>query len=305
MHSSVERDIALGRIVCPVSRVALRVEGDTLVGPQRVFHRTNGVPMLLEDEEAARAYVQSSASMTADYAEFERPGLMRRLADAGAHDYRSKASNAAFARLFAGAPPDATFLSIGGGPTRSHPELINLNVGPFANVDIVGDAYHLPYADASVDGIDCQAVLEHLADPHAAISEMHRVLRPGGKAFVATPFMQGFHGYPSHFQNYTVIGHQELFKRHGFTVLDAGVAVGPAYALTAVVSFFLSSYLPSVLGFPLRALWFGVKQIVKPLDIWLNQHPNAHVLASLVYALVEKSVAPSKSELTAPDQSER
>jgi SAM-dependent methyltransferase len=298
MHSRVERDIALGRIVCPVSRVALRIDGDTLVGPQRIYHRANGVPVLLEDEAAAREYVHSSTRMTSDYAEFERPGLIRRLADAGAHDYRSKASNASFARLFAGAPADATFLSIGGGPTRSHPDLINLNVGSFPNVDIVGDAYRLPYADASVDGIECQAVLEHLADPHAAISEMNRVLKPGGKAFVATPFMQGFHGYPSHFQNYTVIGQQEVLKQHGFTVLDAGVAVGPAYTLTAVVAFFLSSYLPRVLGFPIRAMWFGVKQIVKPLDIWLNQHPNAHVLASLVYVLAQKPSAPGDSDLS-------
>jgi SAM-dependent methyltransferase len=288
MRKTVERDIERGRLVCPVSRAALKIDGDTLIAPGRTYHLVGGVPLLIEDEAAARTYVQSSGRMVADYNEFERPGLLRRLADAGAHDYRSKASNAAFDRMMDEAPADATMVSIGGGPTRAHPDLVNLNIGPFANVDVVADAYQLPYADGVVDLIDCQAVLEHLADPHAAIAEMHRVLKPGGRAFVATPFMQGFHGYPSHFQNYTVIGHQEVFKQRGFRVLDSGVAVGPAYTLTAVVAGFLSNYLPRTLGLPFRALWFVVKQAVKPLDIWLNQHPNAHVLASLVYVLVEK-----------------
>jgi SAM-dependent methyltransferase len=288
MRTSVQRDIELGRLVCPVSRQALKIVGDSLTAPGHTYHLAGGVPLLIEDEAAAAAYVQSSGGMVADYKEFERPGFLRLLADAGAHDYRSKASNAAFALMMAGAPADATMISVGGGPTRSHPDLININIGPFANVDVVGDAYRLPYADGVVDVIESQAVLEHLADPDAAISEMHRVLKPGGRAFFATPFMQGFHGYPSHFQNYTVIGHQEILKRHGFRILDAGVAVGPAYTLTAVIAGFLSNYLPRAVGLPLRALWFLVKQAVKPLDIWLNQHPKAHVLASLVYVLAEK-----------------
>jgi hypothetical protein len=61
------------------------------------------------------------------------------------HAHENPAANAACARLIAEVPADATLVSIGGGPTRSHPDL-----GPFANVDVVADAYRLPYADASV-----------------------------------------------------------------------------------------------------------------------------------------------------------
>jgi ubiquinone/menaquinone biosynthesis C-methylase UbiE len=43
------------------------------------------------------------------------------------------------------------------------------------------DATSLPVSDASVDRAVCVQVLEYLADPAAALAEMHRALRPGGR----------------------------------------------------------------------------------------------------------------------------
>ena len=45
-----------------------------------------------------------------------------------------------------------------------------------------GTADALPVADGSVDLVWCERVLQHLADPAAAIVEIARVLRPGGRA---------------------------------------------------------------------------------------------------------------------------
>jgi ubiquinone/menaquinone biosynthesis C-methylase UbiE len=54
------------------------------------------------------------------------------------------------------------------------------------NVDFKsGDAEHLPFADAEFDGAVTRAALHHFADPQRAISEMFRVLRPGGAAVFA------------------------------------------------------------------------------------------------------------------------
>ncbi len=53
------------------------------------------------------------------------------------------------------------------------------------NVEFVqGDAHALPFADASFDLVYCRYVLEHLADPGRALTEMRRVLRPGGRVAV-------------------------------------------------------------------------------------------------------------------------
>lgn len=48
-------------------------------------------------------------------------------------------------------------------------------------VDIrVGDAYALPFADASFDIVHAHQLLQHLSDPVRALAEMGRVLKPGG-----------------------------------------------------------------------------------------------------------------------------
>lgn len=46
---------------------------------------------------------------------------------------------------------------------------------------------HLPFADNSFDLVTCQTVLIHLADVPAALSEMIRVLRPGGLLLAVEP----------------------------------------------------------------------------------------------------------------------
>ena len=50
----------------------------------------------------------------------------------------------------------------------------------------VADCSRIPLKDASVDLIFCRFVLEHLADPPAALREFARVLRPGGVVVMTT-----------------------------------------------------------------------------------------------------------------------
>lgn len=49
----------------------------------------------------------------------------------------------------------------------------------------VADAARLPFGTDEFDSCRCDRTLQHLADPHAALQEMARVVRPGGAVLVS------------------------------------------------------------------------------------------------------------------------
>jgi SAM-dependent methyltransferase len=55
-----------------------------------------------------------------------------------------------------------------------------LEVGDADVTFVTGDLYALPYDDGAFDVVHAHQVLQHLADPVAALQEMARVCRPGG-----------------------------------------------------------------------------------------------------------------------------
>jgi len=60
-------------------------------------------------------------------------------------------------------------------------ELARRDAGELANLEFrTGDAYALPVEDASFDAVHAHQLLQHLADPVAALREMRRACRPGG-----------------------------------------------------------------------------------------------------------------------------
>src|SRR3972149_916335 len=60
--------------------------------------------------------------------------------------------------------------------------------------DVVDDICNIQKVSAdSFDGIVCLAVLEHVYDPHAAINNLHAVLRSGGHLFLYVPFLYRYH----------------------------------------------------------------------------------------------------------------
>jgi SAM-dependent methyltransferase len=211
------------------------------------------------------------------------------MTDARRNDRRTAASRAAEARVLALCDGSARVLGLGGGPFRVHPNIINLNVFPLKNVDVVGDAHRLPIAAASIDAVHCEAVFEHLQDPADAALELHRVMKAGAVAYVCTPFLQPFHGYPSHYQNFTHVGQRRLFERAGFAVLECGTCVGPGWAVAGIVAAFIGQYTPRFVRWPARAVWFVIAgALVRPLDRWLASREDSYVLASTTYVLIAK-----------------
>lgn len=63
--------------------------------------------------------------------------------------------------------------------------------GNFTNLD----AENLPFADGSFDFVYSHGVLHHTPDTQAAFDEVHRVLRPGGKAVIMVYYRYSYNYY--------------------------------------------------------------------------------------------------------------
>lgn len=83
------------------------------------------------------------------------------------------------------------------------------------------DMSDLPWADGSVDFIWCRHALEHSPYPLFTLYEFHRVLKPGGQAFIEVPAPDNQRTWmhennPNH---YSILGNkmwQGLFSKAGF-----------------------------------------------------------------------------------------
>lgn len=65
-------------------------------------------------------------------------------------------------------------------------------VDRFARPAFQADLQYLPLRTDSVDFLFCLHVLEHISNDRAGIAEIHRVLKPGGTAYIMVPFMMGW-----------------------------------------------------------------------------------------------------------------
>jgi len=52
---------------------------------------------------------------------------------------------------------------------------------------IIADIHNLPLKPKSFDGVVCTEVLAHINNPHIALKELHRVLKPGGRIIITFP----------------------------------------------------------------------------------------------------------------------
>ena len=280
------------RLVCPECHSPLSPGNGELVCQEHehTFPLLDGLPVLLTEQERAMLLGDLDA------AELQRreykPGLGKRVLKgvkwtigSTLHLPVSKTVRALWEEF-----ADEPSLEVGSGTDDGGSNQVNLDISAFSNVDVIGSALNIPYADNTFQLVRNVAVLEHVRDPNRMIAEMHRVCRPGGYVYTEVPFLQHFHAYPNDFQRYTTEGLKEAFRE--FECVETGVCVGPSSAITALTAdwFELLTFsnkrwindiartIPLVLMLPLKFLDYAI----------VKWNPRAHEVASGTYLLARK-----------------
>ena len=192
-------------------------------------------------------------------------------------------------RLLQQLPRDAKILDLGAGRHRRARNVINLDIEPTPEIDLIGDGHFLPFKENTFDAVISEAVLEHVRSPNRVVQEIYRVLKPGGYVCVAVPFLQGYHASPQDYQRWTVSGIVELCA--AFSEIESGACAGP----TASLHWIFREYVGLLFSFGslllAKAISLLVGWLTFPLlilDVPLSLHKDADVLASAVYYFGKK-----------------
>ena len=175
-----------------------------------------------------------------------------------------------------------------------HPLVSRLYHGKW-KPDILADATKIPLKDKTIDTILLLQVLEHLDDPEKALSEMFRILRPGGVVIGALPFLYPIHDSPYDMARYTDQMLRKIFEKAGFqvvTITKEGSFVGQIaqsinvffmtrikdvlYAKKNIISFIYFCLLVSTIPFIIiftNTLGFILQAIGKFLPTYPNYYP--------------------------------
>lgn len=111
-------------------------------------------------------------------------------------------------------------LGAGNSPYRTYfPNRISADIDRRLGIDVVCDAHNLPFAADTFEIVVCTEVLEHLINPHSALKEIRRVLKPGGRLLLTTRFIFPIHDAPGDFFRFTAFGLRHLLD-NGWEILE-------------------------------------------------------------------------------------
>lgn len=124
-------------------------------------------------------------------------------------------------------PPGTRLLDAGAGECAYKPlfahcdyRAVDLAVGTeawnYSHLDYVASLDNLPIRDHTFDAVLCTQTLEHVEWPRESVSEMYRVLKPGGALYLTAPMAHCEHQQPFDFFRYTSFGLRSILTHAGF-----------------------------------------------------------------------------------------
>lgn len=173
-------------------------------------------------------------------------------------------------------------------------KLVCVDLTPGKGVDIVADAHDMHMVpDNSVDFVTTISLLEYCRSPQQVISEIYRILKPGGIVYISAPFIFNFHDESNDYFRFTYRGIVVLCE--AFERIDSGFNRGPASSMQQV----LPRFLAILFSFNSDAL-FSLNLYVfrwllgwmKYLDKFIGHYKMAYLIHSSSYFIGRKPGGP-------------
>ena len=115
--------------------------------------------------------------------------------------------------------------------------VVGFDVPGNPHADLHGSIDALPVDDASFDVVLCLQVLEHVPDPAAAVRELRRVVRPGGRVLASTHGVYPYHPNPDDLWRWTHSGLERLFRDNGdWSSISVSTGAGTAATVAMLVA---------------------------------------------------------------------
>jgi SAM-dependent methyltransferase len=192
-------------------------------------------------------------------------------------------------KFFSRFPKGSLMLNVGSGPTREHPQVINLDIFPFPEVDVLALGNRLPFSDDVFDAVCSEQVLEHVRNPQEVIAEMIRVTKPGGSIYISVPFIYPYHPSPDDFSRWSIEGVTAMLGT--CKTQESGVKMGPTSALLVVLAMWLAtivSFGNQSLRMVFNHLFMLILSPLKFLDLIIERIPGAQDTAASIYVVAKK-----------------
>ena len=87
-------------------------------------------------------------------------------------------------------------------------------------IDVYYDGKTLPFTDGSFDSVFSSEVFEHVFNLDQILSELYRILKPGGHMLITVPFVWDEHEIPYDFARYTSFGLKHILREKGFHIVQ-------------------------------------------------------------------------------------
>ncbi len=141
-----------------------------------------------------------------------------------------------------------------------------------ASPDICGDALSLPVRENSVDIVLASQVIEHVRNPFVMLSEIFRVLQPGGYLVLSAPFYWPIHEAPHDYFRFTHYGLSEVITEAGLEIVELRADGGDRARLATSIAINLPGKRWAAVRLMLNVsalLWPGKNEPTLPLNYTL------------------------------------